>query len=263
VRLGRLVHELGLTGFRQYCEYLLADRTGAAVAALADRLTTNHTSFFREPAHFDFLCDTVLPRLNARPRIDIWSAGCSSGEEPFSIAISLLEAAPHAASRVRIHATDISTRMLQRASAAVYHPDRVASIPSVLRSRYFAQAGESGMLRVAHHVRALVDFAYFNLMEPFPPCRYSAIFCRNVMLYFVRSTTQSLIRRFVEQLEPGGFLFIGHSESLSGMEHSLETVTPSIYRKPGQSGRSYFATAPPKHRTALTPFSVAPEEVSA
>jgi chemotaxis protein methyltransferase CheR len=262
-RLGRMVRELGFESFEQYCDYLLADRSGTAAATLVDRLTTNHTAFFREPAHFDFLRETVLPALDARSNINIWSAGCSSGEEPYSIAIAILEAAPRLATKTRIHATDISTRMLRRAAAAVYSADRIAAIPAFLRNCHFVHAGEPTAFRAAPQVRSLVDFTRFNLMDPFPATRYSAIFCRNVMLYFDRATHRSLVERFTAQLEPGGFLFIGHSESLAGIDHSLEPAGPAIYRKPAQRRAHSFAAAPPASRASLTQFSVAPEEVSA
>lgn len=263
-RLGRLVRELGLSSFQQYCDYLLADHTGAALTALADRLTTNHTSFFREPAHFGFLCSAVLPALRARPRIDIWSAGCSSGEEPFSIAIALLESAPHLASRVRIRATDISTRMIARARAATYTADRIQSIPPEIRSRHLVPDDAPNVFRVAAPARSLVDFARSNLMDPIPPAaRYSVIFCRNVMLYFDRPTHQSLVHRLAAHLEPGGFLFIGHSESLKGIDNSLEPAAPAVYRKPAQDRGASRAVASATSPAAFTPFHAAPEEVSA
>lgn len=230
-RLGRLVRELGLQSFAQYCDYLLADRTGTALAVLADRLTTNHTSFFREPEHLDFLCSTALPILGNRPHIDIWSAGCSSGEEPYSIAISTLDCVPQLAQRISIRATDISTRMLDRASIGLYTADRVQSVPSGFRARYFTLE-PPGAFRIATSARSLVHFARHNLIDPFPALRFSAIFCRNVMLYFDRPTHQSLVQRFAAHLEPGGFLFIGRSESLNGINHTLEPAGPAVYRKP-------------------------------
>jgi len=231
-RLSRLVRELGFTSFQQYCDYLLADRAGVALAVLADRLTTNHTSFFREATHFDFLCSTVLPALRTLPRVNIWSAGCSSGEEPYSIALSILGSVPHLASRIAIRATDISTRMLERASAATYAADRIQAIPPALRSRYVLPAGVPNTFRVAPAARNLVDFARHNLIDPFPALRFSVIFCRNVMLYFDRPTHQSLVQRLAAHLEPGGFLFIGHTDSLNGIDHPLQTAGPAVYRKP-------------------------------
>ena len=262
-RLSRLVRELGFASFHEYGNYLLTDRTGVAIATLADRLTTNHTSFFREPAHFDFLREAILPAFASRSHINIWSAGCSSGEEPYSIAISALDSAPHLSSRLRIHATDISARILQRASAAVYTADRVAAIPSILRNRYFANAAEHNTFRIVPRVRSIVRFAHLNLMDRFAGRKYAVIFCRNVMLYFDRPTHQSLIQRFIAQLEPGGFLFIGQSESLNGIDHSLQSVGPAIYRKAAAAGGRSFASLSHKQADSLTPFHFHPEEVSA
>ena len=262
-RLSRLVRELGFASFHQYSNYLLTDRTGVAPATLADRLTTNHTSFFREPAHFDFLRAAILPAFASRSHINIWSAGCSSGEEPYSIAISALDSAPHLSSRLRIHATDISARVLQRASAAVYTTDRIAAIPSMLRNGYFAQTAEHDTFRIVPRVRSIVEFAHVNLMERFAGRQYAVIFCRNVMLYFDRPTHQSLIQRFITQLEPGGFLFIGQSESLNGIDHSLASVGPAIYRKTAPVGGRSFASLSHKQPATLTPFPFPPEEVYA
>jgi chemotaxis protein methyltransferase CheR len=235
-RLAPALRELGLSSFRQYLDYLHADRTGAALAGLADRLTTNHTSFFREPQHFNLLRTAIFPALRARPRIDIWSAGCSSGEEPYSIAMSLLEESPRdAAARVRIHATDISARILQRAAAATYSAARVRDIPPGLLRRYLIPNSDfgPGAWRIVPELRELVEFDRLNLIDPLPTTRYPVIFCRNVMLYFDHPTQQDLIQRLADRLEDGGYLFIGHAESLSGIARGLEHVCPAVWRRPG------------------------------
>jgi chemotaxis protein methyltransferase CheR len=261
-RLSRLVREMGFSSFQQYCDYLLADRTGVALAVLADRLTTNHTSFFREAAHFDFLCSTVLPALRTLPCINIWSAGCSSGEEPYSIALSILTSMPHLASRVAIRATDISTRMLERASTGTYAADRIQPIPIAMRNRYFVPADAPDTFRIVPAARNLVHFARHNLIDPFPALRFSVIFCRNVMLYFDRPTHQSLVQRLAAHLQPGGFLFIGHTDSLNGIDHPLEPAGPAVYRKPVRaldaSRLLPFAPA-----TTATPLPPSKEKVSA
>ena len=261
-RLSRLVRELGFSSFQQYCDYLLSDRTGTALAVLADRLTTNHTSFFREPTHFDFLCSTVLPTFRACPRIHIWSAGCSSGEEPYSIALAVLGAVPHLASRIAIRATDISTRMLERASTATYAADRIQPVPLALRSRYLIPTDAPDTFRVAPAARTLVDFARHNLIDPFPALGFSVIFCRNVMLYFDRPTHESLVQKLAAHLEPGGFLFIGHTDSLSGIDHPLQPAGPAVYRKPLRAPDS---SRPQLPTPATTTASAAPstEKVSA
>ncbi|HWB32210.1 MAG TPA: protein-glutamate O-methyltransferase CheR [Acidobacteriaceae bacterium] len=250
-RLGRMVTELGFSSFRQYCDHLEADRTGAALVGLADRITTNHTSFFREPEHFQFLRTAVLPALRRRPRIEIWSAGCSSGEEPYSIAISLLEELPDAAQRVRIRATDLSVRMLARAAEASYSQDRIRPVPASLATRWFLlpSAGSMGPWRIAPEVRAMVDFRRVNLLDPSPcPCSFAVIFCRNVMLYLHDAAHRTLLERLCSQLEDGGYLFIGHADSMRGVGHNLELVFPAVYRKPGRLR--------PKRNSQVAPSSV-------
>jgi len=235
-RLGKKLRELGLKSFQHYYEYVKADRSGAALASMVDQLTTNHTSFFREPKHFDFLRKNVFPRLRTRSRIHIWSAACSSGEEPYSIAMSLLEEAPReAAVKVRIKATDISMRVLEKAKRGVYPADRVAEIPPALLQRYLVKAAEPlGSYRFKSDIRSMIEFERLNLMGHLPEAySCSAIFCRNLMIYFDKPTQQSLVQRLSERLEEGGYLFIGHSESLNNISHGLGYVCPATYRKPG------------------------------
>jgi chemotaxis protein methyltransferase CheR len=235
-RLGKKLRELGLKSFQHYYDYVRADRGGAALAGMVDQLTTNHTSFFREPKHFDYLRETVFPTLRARSRIRIWSAACSSGEEPCSIAMSLLEEAPReAAAKVHIKATDICTRVLEKAKLGVYSAERVAEIPSPLRQRYLLKGRDksAGSYHFRNDLRSMIEFEHLNLMGPLPQgycC--SVIFCRNIMIYFDKPTQQRLVERLSEHLEDGGTLFIGHSESLSNIAHGLDCVGPAIYRKP-------------------------------
>lgn len=236
-RLGRKLRELGLKSFQHYYDYVKADRSGVALANMVDQLTTNHTSFFREPKHFDFLRRAVFPALRIRSRIHIWSAACSSGEEPYSIAMSLLEEAPReAAVKVRIKASDISTRVLDKAKRGVYSTERVAEIPLALRQRYLLKAEDEGVgsYRFKDEVRSMIDFERLNLMDKLPEAYCcAAIFCRNLMIYFDKPTQQSLVQRLTEHLEDGGYLFIGHSESLNNISHGLDYVCPATYRKPG------------------------------
>jgi chemotaxis protein methyltransferase CheR len=240
-RLGKKLRELGLKSFQAYYDYVKADRTGAALEAMVDQLTTNHTSFFREPRHFEFLRNTVYPTLRTRSQINIWSAACSSGEEPYSIAMSMLEEAPQeAAYKVRIKATDISTRVLERAKNGVYPAERFEGFPIQMMQRYLlkGQNASANTYRFKNEVRSMIDFGHLNLMEKLPQgYRCSVIFCRNIMIYFDKPTQQSLVQRLTEHIEDGGYLFIGHSESLNSIDHSLEYVSPATYRKPGH-GRS-------------------------
>jgi chemotaxis protein methyltransferase CheR len=240
-RLGKMLRELGLKSFQHYYDYVRADRSGAALTTMVDHLTTNHTSFFREPRHFEFLRKTIFPVLRMRRRIDIWSAACSSGEEPYSIAMSLLEESPReAAAQVRIKASDISTRVLERATRGIYPVDRLEGIPAPLLQRYLlrGQSECAGTFRFKNEVRSMIEFEHRNLMDAFPEGYFcSVIFCRNIMIYFDKPTQQSLVQRLSQHLEDGGYLFIGHSESLTNIAHNLEYVCPATYRKPCRAGQ--------------------------
>jgi chemotaxis protein methyltransferase CheR len=235
-RLGKKLRDLQIPTFAEYCRRLSEDRTGESLAQMIDALTTNHTSFFREPAHFEFLRQRILPELKSRSRITVWSAACSTGEEPYSIAFALLnQLGWDRRGQIRILATDISTRVLAQARRGAYPAERFAGVPEAeLRPYLLKGTGASeGWFLVKEAVRAMVDFERTNLMEdqsrfgPFP-----LIFCRNVMIYFDRPTQQGVVKRLCERLEPGGYLFIGHAESLNGIEHPLEYIRPATYRKP-------------------------------
>ncbi len=235
-RLGKRMRELNLDSFQAYYKHVTEDRTGEALVAMIDALTTNHTSFFRESVHFDFLRKSVVPALSSRSSINIWSAACSTGEEPYSLAFSLFEELDTAVfSKVRIVATDISTRVLQTAQAGVYPSERFKGIaPEQLRRYVLKGEGKrQDWYLVKKQFRAAVAFQRINLMEDFSNLgTFPAIFCRNVMIYFDRKTQQDLVNRLAAQLEPGGYLFIGHAESLGGIDQPLEYVQPALYRKP-------------------------------
>jgi chemotaxis protein methyltransferase CheR len=234
-RLGKRLRELGLRSFREYYDHVTSDRTGAAMASMVDCLTTNHTSFFRELRHFDFLCETVVPELRSRSHIYLWSAACSSGEEPYSIAMSLLEQShPEAETRVKIMATDISTRVLEKARCGTYTTDRVKEIPPLMLQRYLQKdhGTGAGSYTFKKNVRSMIEFRQLNLMDRLQDGRrYSVIFCRNIMIYFDKPTQQDLVHRMSAHLEDGGYLFIGHAESLNLISHELDYVSPAIYRK--------------------------------
>jgi chemotaxis protein methyltransferase CheR len=241
-RLAKRLREGNFASFSEYLRYVLDDPTGHEFALLVDALSTNLTKFFREEQHFEYLGNQWLPPwLQAKQsrhdlRLRGWSAGCSSGEEPYSIAITLLEALPNRERwNVRILATDVSTRMLQKAQEGLYDKDRVASIPVSLRNKYLTHVrGRDGdRYEVAANLRHLVVLRYLNLMQDWPiqgPIDF--IFCRNVMIYFDKPTQNRLIHRFYDLLAPGGILFTGHSESLTGITHKFQYVQPTIYRKP-------------------------------
>jgi chemotaxis protein methyltransferase CheR len=238
-RLGRQLRELGLKSFQHYYDYVIADRSGAALANMVDHLTTNHTSFFREPKHFDFLRKTILPSLHGRSRIHIWSAACSSGEEPYSIAMSLLEESPREAiAKVRIRATDISMRMIERAKRGVYRGERLEGIPGPLLQRHLLREQDEATdsFRFKSEIRTMIEFERLNLMDRLPESYLcSVIFCRNIMIYFDKPTQQHLVQRLSNHLEDGGYLFIGHSETLNNISHDYEYVCPATYRKPGHA----------------------------
>ncbi|MCU1322516.1 MAG: methyltransferase, CheR-type [Acidobacteriaceae bacterium] len=243
-RLGRRLRELGLRSYREYYDHVVSDSTGAAMTAMVDCLTTNHTSFFREARHFDFLRDTIFPALKTRPQIHIWSAACSSGEEPYSIAMSWLEESHgEFGTRLRIKATDISTKVLERARRGEYSSDRIKEIPLPILQRYLVRDASGDTFAFKNAVRTMIEFQYLNLIGRLPEgYRCSVIFCRNIMIYFDKRTQQDLVQRLSAHLEDGGYLFIGHAESLNSIEHGLSYVSPAIYQKPGarhsgQNGR--------------------------
>ncbi|MHC4945793.1 MAG: CheR family methyltransferase [Planctomycetota bacterium] len=239
-RLAKRLRQLGLNSYRSYMQYLRADRSGDEFTYMLDSLSTNVTGFFREDAHFDYLARYYLSRAIERPRngkrrMRIWSAGCSSGEEPYSIAIVLHETIPNLTTwDARILATDLSTRILSSARHGVYSRERVDSIPPFLRGKYFRciQQRPEKRYKVAGSLRGLVHFARLNLMGPWPmKGPFDVIFCRNVMIYFDKATQTRLINRYYDYLVPGGVLFMGHSESLAGIKHRFSFVQPAVYEK--------------------------------
>jgi chemotaxis protein methyltransferase CheR len=232
-RLGKRIRESRFRTFEQYFEHVLADSSGEALAEMIDSLSTNFTSFLREPAHFEFLRKKIIPELGCRSKIEIWSAACSTGEEPYSILFTLLDVLGDSAP-VHILASDISRKVLQKAQAGVFQAERLESLPQSWMRRFFlrGQGQWEGWYRVKPEVAGKIEFRRVNLIEPFPSnWRYPAIFCRNVMIYFERSLEESVARRLGECLEPGGHLLIGHAESLTGMDVGLEYVRPAVYRK--------------------------------
>jgi chemotaxis protein methyltransferase CheR len=236
-RLSKELRRLHLTSFDQYVRHVSSDRSGEALVEMADALTTNFTSFMREKAHFEFLRTHIAPRLAKSGPIEIWSAACSSGEEPYSILFTMLEALGPLAD-IRILGTDVSTRALKSASEATYESSRVAGFPPGWLERYFLKGNGKcqGWYRVRPQYRAMVAFRRFNLVtDPPGVSQYANIFCRNVAIYFDKPTQAALARKLASVLKPGGHLFIGHSESLTGMDHGLAYVQPAIHRKNGNS----------------------------
>ncbi|MBX5494430.1 MAG: protein-glutamate O-methyltransferase [Bryobacteraceae bacterium] len=233
-RLGKHLRSLPFKSFSEYYRYVVEDRTGEALAAMIDALTTNHTGFLREPAHFEFLAKTVLPNLPPNKPLRIWSAACSTGEEPYSIATTVAEAwGYHRLPLLDILATDISRRVLNIAMSGSYPPERFAGLPPEwIRTHVIPDPQSPGYKRFRPELTRRIQFRRLNLIDPFPPVgTFSVIFCRNVMIYFDRPTQERLIRRLTDCLDRGGYLLVGHSESLSGIHHDLEYIRPSIYRR--------------------------------
>lgn len=241
-RIGRILRSRGIASFREYLALVEEDRTGKELTLLLDAVSTNLTSFFREADHFRFIETSLVPRLDAartargERKIRAWSAGCSSGEEPYSLAITLLEALHGGAGwDIRLLATDISTRVLAMARGGLYPGERLKTVPPHVAARHFLpETGSDGrkLFRVAPSVRGLVTFGHLNLLEPYPfKGPFDFIFCRNVMIYFDKRTQETLVNGFHRYLADGGHLFIGHSESLNGVDHPFQYVRPSVYRK--------------------------------
>ncbi|PTX90892.1 protein-glutamate O-methyltransferase CheR [Opitutus sp. ER46] len=239
-RLGKRLRATKIPTVTAYCELLQSGAAGEELEHLIDAISTNHTFFFREAAHFDFLRDTVVPEMLGRAREErwsqfrIWSAACSSGEEPYTLAITLAECMPDFP--WQIEATDISHRVLAKAEAAIYTGETVSRMPSQVIRTYFQRGfgPQEGYYRVKSSLRDRVSFHHLNLLEGEPPFRepFQVIFCRNVMIYFDRDTQNELVSRLSKRLVPGGYLFVGHSESLTQMRHTLQPIKPAVYRKP-------------------------------
>jgi chemotaxis protein methyltransferase CheR len=239
-RLERAIRARNLASFEDYYRLVLEDSTGQELSGMIDALTTNYTSFFRERRHFDFLREVILPGLRGRDRIRVWSAACSTGEESYSIAFSLLEHAGWLApDRIRILATDISTRVLRSASRGVYPGSRLADVPAPTMRRFLLRSRFRDLYRVKPEVRRLVSFRRLNLIEPLPEfASFPVIFCRNVLIYFDKATREKVVRSLSDRLEPGGWLLVGHAESLTGVRHGLAYVQPAVYRKASPEGEA-------------------------
>jgi chemotaxis protein methyltransferase CheR len=237
-RLNKRLRKLGLRCFSQYLDYIRQDTTGVELTMMLDCISTNLTSFFREADHFEYLGGELLAKLAGRGqrRLRVWSAGCSSGEEPYSLAILLNEKIPDIQRwDVRILATDLSTRALDTALQGEYGADRLKTVPANVRGKYFVAEGRGRekTFRANNRLRDLITFGRLNLMESWPmKGPFDVIFCRNVMIYFDKSTQGELVNRYFDLLGSGGTLFIGHSESLTGVKHRFRYVRPTVYEKP-------------------------------
>ena len=235
-RLSKRVRDLQLSSFQAYYDYIVKGKNDGELTNLLDLISTNKTDFFREPAHFQFLVEQVLPTLRSVRTVRIWSSASSSGEEPYTIAMTLYDAVDHPAQwDCKILASDISTKVLTKAAQGVYEVERTSTLPVGVLHRHFLRGtgAQSGYVKVKPHIRNMVTYRRMNLMDETFSIKspLDVIFCRNVMIYFDRSTQAQLMTKFHRYLKPGGYLFIGHSESLQWIDHPFEYVAPTIYRK--------------------------------
>jgi chemotaxis protein methyltransferase CheR len=245
-RLRKRLRALGMDSFGQYYEYVSngEGRTDERIHML-DAVSTNKTDFFREPRHFDFLMKEALPTMvrfgRWRPgrRLNVWSAGCSSGEEPYTIAMVLAEfASGKRVGDFSVLATDISTRMLEIARKGIYPERAVEPVPPALKRNYLmrGKTSKKGLCRIVPELRNRLQFQRINLNNGRDfgiRALMDMIFCRNVTIYFDRETQKKLFNKFYAQLVPGGYLFIGHSETLHGINDRFKSVAVATYRKPG------------------------------
>jgi chemotaxis protein methyltransferase CheR len=243
IRLKRRLRGLEFSSYAEYCDYLFAaDNRDRELVHLIDAVTTNKTDFFREPDHFEYLTSRALPELDAQNgpnrRSLVWSAGCSSGEEPYTLAMVLSHYAEgRAGFRFDILATDISTEVLDKARSGIFKSDVIRPVPQSLRKKYLMRSRDphSDLSRVVPELRTKIEFRRLNFMDPDFGLSESPeiIFCRNVIIYFDRPTQIRLLEKLVRQLAPGGFFFAGHSESLQNMELPLVSAGTAVYRKTG------------------------------
>jgi chemotaxis protein methyltransferase CheR len=235
-RLTKRLRATGVTSYRDYLRLVETDRTGGELGELLDAIATNHTNFFREHEHFAFMVDKVLPLLLARgARINLWSAACSSGEEPTTLAVSILDALPPGCPiPLRILASDMSNKALAIATGGVYPMDKVAAVPRRLLGKYFERGlgAQAGLARVGPAVRRVIDYRRINLLDvEWLGEGFDAIFCRNVMIYFDSEVQQRVVAMLERHLAPGGYLFVAHSETLNGLKHGLRWVIPAVYQR--------------------------------
>jgi len=241
IRLKRRLRSLDFSSYAEYCSYLFAPATrDGELVHLIDAVTTNKTDFFREPEHFEYLTNKALPSLNARNgqarKSLVWSAGCSTGEEPYTLAMVLSEyAQARSGFRFGVLATDISTEVLEKARAGIFKSDVVRPVPQNLRKKYLMRSRDpsSDLFRVVPELRTTIEFRRLNFMDADLGLSESPeiIFCRNVIIYFDRATQIRLLEKLVRLLAPGGYFFSGHSESLQNMDLPLISVGTAVYRK--------------------------------
>ncbi len=235
-RLQKRLSQLGLTSFQDYYDLVVGGHSDAELTTMLDYISTNQTEFFREPHHFTFLRERVLPELAVDKTVRIWSTACSSGEEPYSIAMTLSDTIDSPSTwNCRILASDISTRMLAKAATGQYSHEKINSLSSDLVRRHFllGKGNRRELVKIKPHIANMAVFRRINLMDDRYPIKslLDVIFCRNVMIYFDRETQAKVLARLSRYLKPGGYLFLGHSETMQGISDAFHYVAPTIYRK--------------------------------
>jgi len=241
-RLHKRLKALDMASFETYADFVFSEKgRSEELIHLLDVVTTNKTDFFREPAHFDYLVKTVIPTLlldrgaGSKTPFKIWSAGCSSGEEPYTMAMVLAEYAETCPGfMATILATDISTTVLTKARTAVYPEDTADTIPLNMKKKYLLKSRDKSrrLVRIMPGLRSMVQFRRLNFMQDFGMTELmDVIFCRNVIIYFDKPTQERLLNRFCRQIVKGGYLFLGHSESINGLDVPLTAVASTVYRK--------------------------------
>ena len=236
-RLSNVVTDKGFSNFSDYLKFVFKDASGNEITNLVNKLTTNHTFFMREAEHFKYFSDIVLPYLQASSRnkdLRIWSAGCSSGEEPYTLAMIISDYFGNEKSiwNTKILATDISQKVLEQAKNGVYSGEAVNTLSKYWMMQYFNKIDNENY-QITEEIRNEIIYREFNLMaETFPfKKKFHVIFCRNVMIYFEPKTKMELINKFYDMTESGGYLFIGHSESINKNETEYKYIMPAVYRK--------------------------------
>ncbi len=235
-RLQKRLSQLGLTSFQDYYDLVVGGHSDAELTTMLDYISTNQTEFFREPHHFTFLRERVLPDLAVDKTVRIWSTACSSGEEPYSIAMTLSDTIDSPSTwNCHILASDISTRMLAKAATGQYSHEKINSLSSDLVRRHFllGKGSRRELVKIKPHIANMAVFRRINLMDDRYPIKslLDVIFCRNVMIYFDRETQAKVLARLSRYLKPGGYLFLGHSETMQGISDAFHYVAPTIYRK--------------------------------
>lgn len=240
-RLSKRLTVYGMDNYEDYVEYVFSkEGMKREMIHMIDVVTTNKTDFFREPIHFEFLQNTALPELKekygGRRPVNIWSAGCSSGEEPYTIAITASEyAEANSPFPFHITATDVSSRILAHAQNAVYKAEKLSNVPIALKRKYMLKSKDTlkPTIRMGKHLRSKISYQRLNFMDDHYNIAnyFDIIFCRNVIIYFDRDTQERVINKLCSKLNPGGYFFLGHSESLSNMQAPLKHIKPTIFQK--------------------------------